>query len=160
MKQFLLLVCVLLVACGGGTVDTAAPTFVDADSAPGIDAGLPAVSEVINQTNKDFVPPPTNYTANATISLDEKKAWIGKDLVKVWVWNERGSQQLILAEGTGASIAELKVNVQVNIVGPEDGGEVLMSVNGQRTKVLNEKEEQKIGNTYVFVSDIFLSAPQ
>jgi hypothetical protein len=163
MKYALLMVCLFAVACtSGGNVDREAPSFVDSSAPPTVQKEIPTTQPetIVNQTSPDFVPPPENYTQNATITIDEKQAWIGKDLVKIWVWNERGSQQLLMAEGTGASIAKLKVNVEVAIVGPEDGGEVQLLVNGQKTKVLNEKEEQKIGNTWVFISDVFLSSPQ
>jgi hypothetical protein len=166
MKLLALLAVLVLVACtDGGNVDTGAPSFVDTKEQSTVDTGIivDAPSEdkgVVNQSSGEFVPPPTNYTENATISIDEKKQWIGRDMVQIYVWNERGTQKLIMAEGTGVSVPSLKVNVEVSIIGPEDGGEVIFLVNGQKSKVLNMREEQKVGNTWIYVSDIFLSSPQ
>jgi hypothetical protein len=155
-KKLLLLVCAfLLVSCQVRTnVDDAAPSFVDDNAAPTVDTGVPP------PTDEEQPAPPVNVTENATITLDEKKSFIGRDVVKLWVWNERGSQSLLMAEGTGASIPELKISIQASAIGHEGTGEVKFFLNGKPLRTLNEDEEACLDGTCVFVTDFFLNADQ
>lgn len=155
----------LLTACHPGhTVTPESPTFVDNGSAGGFDAN--SISEtnpsadIRAQTDIDFEPPPENYTANATISIAEKQALIGKDAVKVWVWNDLGSQEIVIPEGSAANILKLKVTIAASIISSENGGSVQLLVNGARAETLGMREETKVGSTWVFVSDMFLNAPE
>jgi hypothetical protein len=155
MKYLLCLLAVLfLVGCReASTVDRDSPSFVDRGNEPTVDTG-------VLEENESLPEPPVNVTENATITLDEKKAFVGKDAVKIWVWNERGSQSLLMAEGTGASIPELRITVQASAIGHEGSGEVKFFLNGKPVKTLNEDEEACVDNTCIFVTDFFLNAAQ
>lgn len=156
-RIFLVLsLCVLLTACfEGTTVDKEAPSFVDRESAPLPDQKPTEVDTVVHENESSFVPLPVNET-NRSLSDDERYRFRGKDVVRLYVWNELGSQQLLMAEGTAASVAKLRVNVQVAAIGEDDGGEVKLYVNSKPARTLNAREETKVDNTWIFVSEIIV----
>ena len=175
MKTRLALILLLFLsvtACREGkTVDREAPSFVDGDSANSyIDSGEGSAIDdpakvfreppVVPATADEFVEPPENYTQNATIDIETKKSFIGKDVVKLWVWNDRGSQSLIMAEGSTVTLDKLEVTVAVGPIGHDEGGETVVTINGKRSRALGYREETKLGNTWVFISDFFLNAAQ
>jgi hypothetical protein len=170
----LLLLCssFLLSACREGkTVDKqpnlyvdpqSGGTFVDSGSGSSIDnpAPKPADNPVLSDNDSGFRAPPGNYTQNATIDLDTKKAFVGRDVVKLWVWNDRGSQAIIAPEGSSVSVSKLGLTVKIGPIGHDGGGKTVVSVNGVDSKVLSYRQETKVGSTWIFVSDFFLNAAQ
>lgn len=156
---FCLLFLFLLAGCREGTyVDKASPSFVDSGSPPMVDNGVPPLPKndsVINETDEQFVAPPVNYTQNATISIAEKQSFVGRNVVKLWVWNDKGSQSLLMAEGSIVTIDWLGVTVKLFIVGTN--GEALFEVNGKRSKALHERQEDQVDGTWLFISDVFLN---
>jgi hypothetical protein len=161
MKYFLL-AALLLVACNPDNVqfDNESPSFVDPGTDSYVDRGIPttpAEPAVLNESHEDFVPPPN--TTNSTVNEDETTRFANRDIVRLWVWNDRGSQQVLMAEGTGISIAKMKTSVSVVAVGRDnEGGEVKLIVNGKSSPVLHEREEAKVGDSWVFISEIILQS--
>ena len=83
---------------GSSYVDTTPRSYVDTGSGSTIDNPAPSQQKenlVVNATDDEFVAPPGNYTQNATIDIEVKKSFIGKDVVKLWIWNERIDTMLV-----------------------------------------------------------------
>ena len=113
----------------------------------------------IVETAKEFVPPPNKTLAAPTIS-DERARFIGKDGVRFWIWNRKGSAHLFLAEGEKASIPAVGHVLEVNAIGGTDGGRVYFILDGKQLPILRAREEAKSGDTYVYVSEILLNEAQ
>jgi len=158
---FLLAIVLLLVSCGQGRfVDKTSPSFVDRNPAGSIDNGLPKANNtlnntVINETNSSFVPPPSN---NTSVTLAEKQMY--NVSVVVWVWNSKGSSQLLVPEGMSVIAPNLGVTVTNVLIGKSDGVvKVKLLVNGAAAKNLGYHEETLVDNTWVFVQDMYANEP-
>lgn len=155
-------VSLLLSACNADNVrfDNESPSFVDTDSVPGIDTGIqepPLDDAVLNESSEGFVPPPReeNITYNGEVqSADMPVQLRGRSAVTLWVWNELGSQRVIMSEGSGAGVSRLKIIVEVGAVSSQDGGRAAVSISGQPARIMAEGEETRFGNTWVYISDI------
>jgi hypothetical protein len=161
---------VLLVsACDRGEYDTKVDAEqrygFDKTAAPTVDREAPPTQPtnpskeapvVLNETHAEYVPPPTQQ-----VRYDERSRFVGKDAVRFWIWNQRGSAQLLLAEGETASITTLQVTVRVDSIGVGNRGEtVLLVLDGDALPLTHEREEVRVGNTYVFISEILLNEAQ
>ena len=59
--------------------------------------------------------------------------------------------------GAGASLPNLKVNVQAVAIGESSGEpQARFMINGQGTKSLGVQDEDKVGDTYILVREIIL----
>ncbi len=162
----LLLISLTFVACERGEyktpVDSTVRSQYDATPRPTVDAGRPTESSnapvAIPETSEAFVPPP-NRTITSPIS-DERARFVGKDGVRLWIWNSKGSAQLFLAEGEKASIPAVGRVLEVNAIGGTGGGRVYFILDGKQLPILKNREQVKIGDTYVFVSEILLNDVQ
>lgn len=163
----LLTLSVFVVACDRGEYDTkvdSEPRYgFDATSAPTVDresvtVGNPPAQQavVLDEAHDEYVPPPLERPA-----VNQENRFVGKDAVRFWIWNKRGSAQLLLAEGETAMISSLDQTVRVDSIGVSSRGEtVLLVLNGEPLPLTHEREEVRLGDTYIFISEILLNEAQ
>jgi hypothetical protein len=166
----LVVVSILFVsACERGEYDTkvdAEPRYgFDKTATPMVDREAPPTQPtqpnkempvVLDETHEEYVPPPTQQ-----VRYDEGSRFVGKDAVRFWIWNNRGSAQLLLAEGETASITSLQTTIHVDSIGVGNKGETaLLVLDGEALPLTHEREEVRVGSTYVFISEILLNEAQ
>lgn len=161
---FLLTVSSLLVACGGGFVDTEGSGFVDTTSAGGFDRESVPVTKpqqgsdepvVMNESHEDFVPPPVPDNEDDE-PLPYEESFAGRGAVDVRVWNDRGFEKLFLPDGAVITLERLGIELEVVMIASSaDGDAVVFAINGEQIPSMRAREQVRAGRTYVLVRNVY-----